>query len=269
LAAAGVVLALARSLGPVWLVLGAVVVVGLDGATTMVGRLRAGGRAAAAASASVLVAVVAALTWEVAVQPHPRHPLGDIADRILPASSELPEVLRQQIGVFGWLDAAMPTAAYAAWRMLLVVLVTLGVLVATGRARRAFVATVVGAALVTVGLGAAVVHQTGFGMQGRYVLPVVVAVPLVAGELLARRRSRLGAALPPHLPAVVASLTAAIHLVGWYANGRRQAVGVRGPVWFIGRGAWSPPGGWAAWAVVALIGASALALGGRQARRSA
>ncbi|HUQ40262.1 MAG TPA: DUF2142 domain-containing protein [Acidimicrobiales bacterium] len=269
LAASGVVLAVARSLGPLWLVLGAAAAVAIDGRAAAVAYVRAGGLRARLASAAIAVAVAGALAWEAAVQPHPTHPLGEVVDRLLPAASELPEVLRQQIGVFGWLDAAMPAGAYAAWRMLLVVLVTLGLLVAGGRSRRALVTIAVGAAAVTVGLAAAVIHQTGFGMQGRYVMPVVVAVPLVAGEVLARRRSRLGAALPVRLPAAVAALTATVHLVGWYANGRRQSVGVRGPVWFIGRGAWSPPGGWATWAAVALIGAVALVLAGRREPRTA
>ena len=96
--------------------------------------------------------------------------------------------------------------------------------------------------------------RTGFGAQGRHVLPVLVLVPLSAGEILRRRPQGLGWLLP-----AVGVLWAAGQAVAWLANARRAAVGTDGSWWFFGAAEWSPPGGWWVWAV----------LGRRPARRSA
>ena len=106
------------------------------------------------------------------------------------------------------------------------------------------------------------VARTGFPMQGRYVLPVVVAVPLLAGELVFRNRGRLpGSRHIPLLP-LVTLVAAAGHFAGWAVNARRSAVGFLGPLWFSGHSQWQPPLGWGPWLVVALTGALLLVAAG-------
>ena len=91
----------------------------------------------------------------------------------------------------------------------------------------------------------------GFGAQGRHVLPVLVLVPLWAGEILRRRPEGLAWLLP-----AAGVLWAAGQAVAWLANARRAAVGTDGSWWFFGAAEWSPPGGWWVWAVLAAAGAA-------------
>ena len=106
--------------------------------------------------------------------------------------------------------------------------------------------------------------RTGYGAQGRHVLPVLVLVPLCAGEILRRRPQGLGWLLP-----AAGGLWAGGQAVAWLANARRAAVGTDGSWWFFGAAEWSPPGGWWPWAVLAAAGALAgLAAYLSEARRS-
>jgi hypothetical protein len=109
------------------------------------------------------------------------------------------------------------------------------------------------------------VARTGFPMQGRYVLPVVVAVPLLAGELVFRNRGRLPILLRIPLLALVAVVAAAGHFAGWAVNARRSAVGVLGPLWFSGQSQWQPPLGWGPWLLVSVIGSFLLVAAGLMA----
>ena len=107
-----------------------------------------------------------------------------------------------------------------------------------------------------VALSAVLLATVGDPTQGRHALPFLVAVPLFAGEVLFRHR----AMLPP--PATrwglltLGGLAGVGQAVAWYWNARRQAVGIDGPLLFVGVAEWAPPLGWWPWmAVVAVAGA--------------
>lgn len=266
----GTVMALSRSTGPIWAAAMLLLVLSLCGIRGSVSRVRTAGIVGMASLGAIVVGSAATFVWDYAFLPSP--PRSPQPGRLLEAFAHLPELLRQSIGVFGWLDTAMPALAYTAWRVMLVVLIGLALLVGSRRERLVLLgasAAVVGA---TLAVALAAVFPTGFGTQARYTLPIAVAVPLLAGEIVARRRHRLDGVLPRRLPIAFAASAALVHFVGWYANGRRHGVGIEGPLLFIGQGEWSPPGGWAVWALVALTG-SALVLtstfaGGAKSRRT-
>ena len=257
LGAGGTVMALARSTGPVWATCLLLLLVALAGFRGSVIRLRAGGVRALAALVSIAVGCAATLLWDLAFMPGPPRP--PQPGRLLDAVASFPELLRQSIGVFGWLDTAMPALAYTAWRVMLLALLGLALLVGTRRERLVLLGATSAVLAATIGLALAAVYPTGFGTQARYTLPLAVVLPLLSGEIVARRRHRLAGLLPRKLPLVFAVTAAAVHFVGWYANGRRHGVGTDGPLFFIGRGEWSPPIGWAAWALVAAAGAALIA----------
>ena len=254
LGAGGTVMSLARSTGPVWATCLLLLLVALSGLRGSLIRLRAGGRSAIAALVAIAVGCAATLLWDLAYMPAPPRP--PQPGRLLEAVAHLPELLRQSVGVFGWLDTAMPALAYTTWRVMLIALIGLALLVGTRRERLVLLGTTVAALAATIGLALVAVFPTGFGTQARYTLPLGVAVPMLAGEILARRRHRLAGLLPRRLPLAFALAAAAVHFIGWYANGRRHGVGTDGPLFFIGRGEWGPPLGWAVWAVVAAAGAT-------------
>ena len=252
----GAVMGVSRSTGPVWAAALLGLFVALCGVRGSVIRLRAGGTAAVVSLVAIGVAGAATLAWDLAFMPSP--PRSPQPSRLLEAVAHLPELLRQSIGVFGWLDTAMPALAYTAWRVMLIAIIGLALLVGTRRERLVLLGATLGVLGATIGLALVAVFPTGFGTQARYTLPLAVAVPLLSGEIVARRRHRLTGLLPTRLPLVFAATAALVHFIAWYANGRRHGVGTDGPMWFIGRGEWSPPIGWALWAAVAAAGALCL-----------
>lgn len=167
------------------------------------------------------------------------------------------EAAREMIGVFGQTDTLMPGWAYGLWGLTSVGLIAFALQVGTHRQRRVLEATLLGVVLVGVVL-ALVELPTGFGVNGRQVLPVAVAIPMLAGETCYLRRSRLSAGRYRALSITVLVTIPVVQLAGWYANAHRVAVGTAGPWWFVARPQWAPPGGWLSWQLLALVGTSCL-----------
>ena len=256
----GVVLASSRSLGPLWVILAGVTIVAVHGLGASWSLLRSGGMRARLAVVAVGLAGVIGIAWELLVQPHGEVDAQAVKDLLPVALSELPDLLRHGIGVFGSLDARMPEPAYAAWFVMVVALMVLAALVGTRRERIVLVLLPVGCTLVTIAVSVANRAQTGFEMQGRYTMPIVVAVPLLAGEILFRNRHRLGRLRPEKLLVWMVLPAVTIHVVGWYSNARRSAVGTDGPVLFLTRSEWRPPTGWYPLLAVVTVSAATMVL---------
>jgi hypothetical protein len=90
---------------------------------------------------------------------------------------------------------------------------------------------------------------TGFGVQGRHVMPFAVLVPLVAACILASYET------PTRPTRWIAWLIGAVQFVAFVLVAHRYAVGTGGPAWFIGKG-WEPPLGWVPWLIVAAAGSA-------------
>ena len=242
-AVSGAVLASSRSLGPLFVVLLMVI------AATTIGRgatwqlVRTGGRRAWLSLGAVAVAMGLGIGWELAVQPD--RPGGVAARRALQLSwQELPFVLRQQVGFFGFFDAPMPRIGYLAWTALLIALFALAMWAGTNR-QRLILGLLVPATLVLTVLVAVMNRMsTGFGMQGRYILPFTVALPLLAGETLYRNRQRLQPLRRAPVLTCLATVAAAVQAGSWHANARRHAVGLDGSWLFFLDSEWHPGGGW-------------------------
>ena len=248
LAAGGAALALSRSLGPVLLL-------ALGAALVLLGGRRpwmpARPTAAALAVAVLLVAFGLSAWWLIAQSPHGVEGGPSYRDALTQAFNDLDELARQPVGNFGVLDTALPGWLHAAWGAAVLGLLALAAALGSWRERAGLAGCVVLAAVVTLAVSVFQL-RTGFGAQGRHVLPVLVLVPLYAGQVLRPHARRLA-----WLPAVVGLLWAAGQAVAWQANARRGAVGTDGSWWFFGDAEWSPPGGWEPWAVCAALGAAA------------
>ena len=245
--AAGGALLLSRSLGPVLLVVLGAMLVALGGRRP---RRPEHPRAAAAAAAVLLVAFAVAAWWDLFEQPHGVEGGPGYRDALGQSLHDLDDVARHAIGDFGALDTSLPDWLYVVWALAALGLFGLAAARGTGRDRAGLAAC----ALVAFGLTIVVsVFQlrTGYGAQGRHVLPVLVLVPLWAGEVLRRSGG------PGRLVVAAGVLWSAGQAVAWLANARRGAVGTDGPWWFFGDAEWSPPGGWWPWAVLAVAGAVA------------
>lgn len=257
LAAGGAALTLSRSLGPVLLVtLGGMLLV-LGGA-----RLRRPQhpRAAAAAGAVLLVAFCVAAWWDLARQPHGVEGGPSYGDALRQSLHDLDDIARHAVGNFGALDTPLPGWLYLAWALAALVVCGLAALRGSWRERAGLTACAVVALVVTIGVSVFQL-RTGYGAQGRHVLPALVLLPLWAGEVLRRHPDGLTRLAP-----AIGVVWAIGQAVAWLANARRAAVGADGSWWFFGAAEWSPPGGWWPWALMAAAGA-ALGLAAAMAAR--
>jgi hypothetical protein len=173
---------------------------------------------------------------------------------------QLTYVLHDSVGVFGALTVRLPGAAYWVW-WLLVVGLLVGALWLGRRADRLLALAVTLLAMLFPVLAYAWVYRfSGFGMQGRYVLPVIMLIPLVAGELIYRRlQNGAPRQAPRSVLASMIGVIAAFQLFAWWVNARDSA-GRPHAFWFLDNALWRPPLGWGIWTLLASLGAAALAV---------
>ncbi len=267
-AGSGSVLALSRSLGPFLLVAILGVFVAAAGPRGLAQTVRNGGRWASLAGAVILLGVMANVAWGLRVQPQPSISLGSVLSLIGRSVRELPEVLRQGVGSFGWADVNMPSVAYLGWATMVGVLILTALAIGRPRDRAFLGMTILGCFVGSVAIAAAVIHQTHFPMYGRYALPLWVIVPLCAGEIVTRNHHRLPTALWRASLVGLPLVAAAVHATGWYVNARRYAVSEIGPVWFFGHSEWHPRAGWEPWFVMSILGLGCLCAYGVLAARA-
>ena len=246
-AAGGVVLAIARPSGPVFVVFAPLCVALAFGLPALVDAARRESRRAAAAAAIVGVAFAAALFWQ---RYMPGYSLGadTVLDSVSHALDGLPEALREAVGRFAG-DYFIPTWVAVAWAVLLAALV-----VAAARQRPRIVLLAVVSIVATAAYATAYLTSGFDEFYGRYALPALLVVPLCAGAILAERGVDLANAARRRLVIVFTVATAAIQLLAWWLESRRLAVGTDGSFFFLGDAGWTPPGGWALWVVVMLAG---------------
>jgi hypothetical protein len=187
---------------------------------------------------------------------------------------QLPTLLYQTIGVFGWLDTPLPTAVCDLWVAAILIVTGVALLVGTTRQRIVVVATAVGIVVVSTILSSYLSLALGYkgqgvGVQGRYLMPVAVWLPLLGGEIVQLQRQRLRGWVAHSLLLGAALFAALFQLYAWYVNERRYAVGANGPFQFLVPGTWSPPGGWPLWFAVAAAAAVTLIAAGAISVRSA
>lgn len=262
-AVGGAALALSRSPGPAWVGLHVGLVLVWVGPARALALVRANGARAAATAAAVVAAVVANRLFEVAYGVASPLSLPRSAGALEGSTEAVGRALyRQAIGVFGYADVPIPGPGHQLWALAAVGLLVLAVGAGRGRDRLALGFAVALVVAATAAIDVLVLRPTGFEVQGRHVLPLAVALPLIAGEVVADRVAALGRTVRSLALAGVGGAVAAVHLGAWYTNARRAAVGLgQGGTWlFPIRAEWAPPGGWVPWLALALAGTALLAL---------
>ena len=254
-AVSGAALVLSRSLGLVWLLCGLAIVVALIGPSRFRELVRRSARPAALTSGALLLALGLAATWELAYGPRVGVTLIPSPSSLYDGVHQLRYALEGLIGRFGYEDVRLGTFGLAVWASMVAVLVGAAAWFGARGERRALLVALALAVVVPIYIYAAVTSQQGIVTQGRHLLPLMVAVPLLSGEVLRRR-------LPERTPgwswALLPALcvgAAVTQMIAWWVNSHRYAVGVDGPWWFQSDPVWSPPGGWTVWTVVTIIGA--------------
>jgi Predicted membrane protein (DUF2142) len=168
---------------------------------------------------------------------------------------QLPRVVHDAVGDFGKLTVPLPSGADWIWWLLVLGLAAAAIRIGNGRERLAIVAVVAIAFALPVLFYAWVYRFSGFGLQGRDVLPPLLLIPLVAGEVISRHVSAGAPRQSAQLALAGAlALIAVFHVYAWWYNGRT----VSSPTGFYLHAPWTPPLGWLPWAVIAAIGTATL-----------
>jgi Predicted membrane protein (DUF2142) len=261
---AGLILLVARPLGPIWaatMLLVPLIRLGISGS---IRRLRLGGRWTVIACSCLGAGAVAAIAWQLMLGGFSLGHASHLASTALGSFDDIGGQIYQQIAVFGWLDTGLPGTFYMLWIAMVTVLVGMALLLGSNRERAIVLGAIVASITIGVINDVLIEYPTGFRGQGRHWLPLAVLVPIAAGDIVACNLHRLRGRRPP-LTSWLLPLAASMQLIAWYQNARRYSVGENGPLWFLPHAQWAPPGGWVFWFIVmglgfiAMVGAAALA----------
>lgn len=204
---------------------------------------------------AVGTAVGFAVAWGLAHRPFVhRVPLAVLLAGAPDLLGRLPSLFSQAVGVFGWLDTALPTLFYLGWGLPLALLLATALMVGWWRERLALAFTIAGATILALAILGGVLPAAP-ALEGRHLLPLLVLVPITAGFAL--HRARL---LPRSDPLLVGLAVGALQFAALWFNARRYAVGRHGALYFLQAPQWSPPEGWATWLVLGGLGSLLLAL---------
>jgi hypothetical protein len=89
----------------------------------------------------------------------------------------------EMVGVFSWLDARMPELGYLIWPTIGGALVFWGYVVADRAGRRRLVALAAAGILAPMSISVALANTFGMITQGRYLLPLLIGLPILATYL--------------------------------------------------------------------------------------
>jgi hypothetical protein len=176
------------------------------------------------------------------------------------------DIVRSGIGVFGWLDTALPRWAIGGWIILAVLLCGMAVLLGNRRDRWTVLVLLAVTFVVTYVTYSTVFHPILADLQGRHVLPMFIFTPLLAGVIVSERLQRDARDAIARLYGVVAVFMGLIQFTAVYWNGHRYAVGARRRFFYLVDPGWSPKFGWAPWLLCALAGSVLLAVYGVRCR---
>lgn len=273
LAYGGLMLGAARPLGPLWVLGGVVLALLLAGMRRIITRFRERPWAALGASAVIAAAAAVNLLWQTRYPGTAHVSLHNLLTTYWNSVEQVPRLLDEMVGYFGWLDTALPNPLYLLWLAAVLSVAVLALLVGTWRQRLVIlllaVASVLLVGLLATYLSLALGYNGGTqGVQGRYIMPLVVWFPLVCGEVLYLGRHRLGQLFPRRLVLYMAGLVAFVQLAALLINARRYAVGANGSILFLRAPLWEPPAGWWTWVVLAVFAAVLLTRAGVAATRA-
>jgi hypothetical protein len=156
--------------------------------------------------------------------------------------------LQQMVGVFGWLDTYSPLLTYFAWYAAIGAVVLLALSLVKFRYAGVLLLLVAIVLFVPVVISYGQAHRLGIVWQGRYVLPMAAAIPLVAVALV--ERSGILRRVTPRLATTLCVVVGVAEFAAFAEALRRYTTGVTGPIDYL-HGPWQPPLG----ATVTTVGA--------------
>ena len=253
-------LMLSRTLGLAWLVCGLVIYAALLGPSRIRPLLLRPPVPAILSASALSVSAAVAVLWELAYGPRVSVTLLPSISTLYDGAWQLRGGLPGLIGLFGHQDVRLGAFGTAAWGFMAALLAGTAVWFGARRERVALLVAFVLGVAVPIYLYASVTRHQGVVTMGRHLLPLMVTIPLLSGEIVRRHHSQLKPALSVLLVPVLVSSAAAVQLLAWWVNSHRYAVGADGPWWFLSGPEWSPLGGWLVWTVL-MIGIALCVIG--------
>ncbi len=260
-ALSGAALALSRSASPAWLALALLVALIWGGPRAFVHRWKAGW-APRATTGVLALAVILNRAWEALYGTHVSLDTAKLHAGLVAGVHEWWRALPELVGKFGYLDVKLPLIIPLVWFALVLALMVTAGAVSEGRERLVLTAVMVAGLVGPAVFYAFLIRPTGAGLQGRHVLPVLILVPLLAGEALNRHRDCVRADWLRSLAIAVPVVVAVMQVTAWYVNAKHYAVGGAGPEWFLSRATWTPPTGWWIWLGAVVLAGACLAVVG-------
>ncbi len=251
-------LVLARQLGPLWVAIAIVTLSLLAGRSRLLELMKE--RSLQIVALAAMLAGTFWAGWILVARPLATEASGSATemrtiDIFRVQVGRLWQLTEESVGVFGYLDVRLPTYTYVVWVSAVVFLLALCLLFGQPRYAVGAIGLLLGTVIVQMVGEFRSVATIGFFWQGRYSLPMLVGVPLVAAVGISR-----GKPLPDSSRLGRLFLSAAIwiaFLAAFLQSVRRYTVGVSGPLAFWSHEDWSPP-----LPSVFLIGIFSLAAGG-------
>jgi hypothetical protein len=240
------VLALSRSLGPLWLgLIGVTLLLSSASKASLWALVRS--RWAQLWAVVVVACCLGQVGWSAVVKPldYTRSgkpplniPISEVVRTTLGVSFSR---YREMIGLFGWQDTPSPILTYLVWTAGIGLLVFLAMAAAKRRQVAALVILLAGTIVVPVALESNVYRDArGFAWQGRYTLPFAIGIPILAAFVLASSERARQLVQPRLLVALGGSLAIA-HVLAFTQNLRRYTVGYNGALQYWKNPRWSPP----------------------------
>ncbi|WP_074309719.1 DUF2142 domain-containing protein [Micromonospora cremea] len=141
--------------------------------------------------AAIVVAVLTALAWGVAMKTSDLGTYGGnvytYGQAAFAEADRWRGYLDQMVGVTSWLDTRMPAPAYLIWQFLAAALVVGAFVFGRLVDRWRLLVLFVGGVVVPSAMQVALVKQTGFVTQGRYMLPILAGMLLFAAYVWEER----------------------------------------------------------------------------------
>src|ERR1700680_4091605 len=144
----GIVLGATRPLGPAWIAGGLLMFLLLAGPSDLGRRLRQRPWAAGAAGVTVLAAAAVSIWWQSRYHTSVHASLTTLLGAFWDNVNHVPNLFREMIGRFGWLDTSLPEPIYLLWMTAVVALAVIGLLVGTWQQRLLICSLGVGIVLI-------------------------------------------------------------------------------------------------------------------------
>jgi hypothetical protein len=246
-------LTLMRGLSPLWTLLILTAVISL-GSWSDIRKLLHSRREVKIAACSSLTVGVIAITWVIAdhsldlLNAGQQVSANESTVHILLASlNSVWSWFPQMIGIFGSLDTYAPAWVIDTWLIVIGISFIIGLYFSKKRQRFVLISTVVLGILIAVVLQYKQARQVGLVWQGRYLLPIIVGVPIMSSAIL---DNSIKNNKPKRIIGILlALLLGSLGLVSILQALKRYAVGAHGSFSLVDK--WSPPGGY-----VLIIGTS-------------